>query len=803
MSSNETFQPVRDRGTRWAALRCFIVLGLVWLSLGDSHAAKPKGFEQGKAQFANGDFRAAIASFRLAEQSVVESGDAETLAVVLYNLAMSHHAAGQYRLAFEVLGRADGAASESGNESLRNQILALRGTVATFSRKADDAEDALANSFEVARVGGDAKLIAGVAQDYAILLAGLGRIGEAAEKFALAEKLAQRENLPELAAKVALNRALMHLNAAPAYLEDEGGVSELWDPRQDDVYQDHLRSAMADLELAGKRGRQLPEGFSKPVLLLGVGDGFRSLGRAARTFPTGHGEKTFLAYRAALESARASDHSGVKSLALGRMGSLYEEAGRFEEALDLTRKARAEADRARSPDSLYQWEWQIGRILAAQGKKDEALSAYRRARHVLGLIRHDVAIGFGNRTLGRSFREAVGALYFEMADLILQSAEKAGPDDTQAIYAEARSVIEGFKSAELEDFFQDECVNLALAASKGIEEIEANTAVFYVIPLESRTEILVNIGSKIHRFTSQIDGDEFGRVAHRLRVALEDYGDDIGFLEPGQRIFDAVIRPAEPLLAAQKIDTLVFVPDGSLRSVPMGAVHDGERFLIERFAVAITPGLQLMEPNRVEREGVTMLVGAVSEAVQGMTPLPGVKREVAAIKGVIKPDPMVLMDGEFLKQAFGSEIRERPYQIVQIASHGEFGRSAKESFLLAYDGKIDLNELEALIRPRKFVGQPVELLALSACRTAAGDDRTALGLAGVAVKSGARSAIATLWYVDDATSGALVSEFYRQLIGDAEISKAEALRRAQVKVMKGVDEHPSRWAPHLIIGNWL
>ena len=486
------------------------------------------------------------------------------------------------------------------------------------------------------------------------------------------------------------------------------------------------------------------------------------------------------------------------------MGNIYEQASRFDEALDLTRKARAEAERAKSPDALYQWEWQVGRILVAQGKREEALSSYRRAGHVLSLIRHDIAIGFGNRTLGQSFREAVGALYFEMADLLLREAGRMPPGETQqAKLRDARLVIEAFKSAELEDFFQDECVNLALAAWKGVEDVEPGTAIFYVIPLRERTEILVSIGATIHRFTSPISGRELNTKAGWLRVYLESDGDP-SFMEPAREIYDRLVRPAESLLAREKIDTLVFVPDAALRTVPMGALHDGERFLIERFGVAVTPGLQLMEPERVPRENVSMLLGAVSESVGGFAALPAVEGEVAAIAEQIKPSPAILLNGDFLKAKFSQSIREHPYQIVQIASHGEFGRSSKDSFVLTYDGKIDLNEIEAMIRPRKYVGQPVEMLALSACRTAAGDDRAALGLAGVAVKSGARSAFATLWYVDDAVSGALVADFYRRLVADPEISKAEALRQAQLEVMKDPrNAHPRAWAPYMIIGNWL
>lgn len=774
------------------------------VSPGPAPGAKSEAFERGKAQFVAGEFREAVASFRAAAEEIGKAGDPKVLAVVHYNLAMTHHAAGQYRLAFEVLEQAQAAAAKAGDRALAAQILALQGSVATFSRRADDAQVALEASLAAAQASGDAKLLATVNLDSAVLLAGQGKTEAALGGFARAEDLARREGLTEVFAKVALNRALMHLNAAAAYLEDEGGISDDWDPRSDEPFQDHLRHALQSLDAAKVRGDQLPEIFSKPILLLGVGDGYRALGRAGTTFVTGHGEKAFKAYRAALDSARATGNAGAKSFALGRMGSLYESAGRLDEALGLTRQARTEAEAARSPDALYQWEWQTGRILAAQGKREEALSAYRRAKHVLSLIRHDVAIGFGNRTLGRSFREAVGALYFEMADLVLQLGDASKSDEElQASYREARLVVEGFKSAELEDFFQDECVNLALAASKGVEAVEASTAVFYVIPLQNRTEILVSVGSTIHRFSSPMARADLNRSADDLRIFLESDGDP-SFMEPAQKIYDAIIRPAESLLVGQKIDTLVFVPDGALRTVPMGALHDGERYLIERFAVAVTPGLQLMEPKRIPRENITMLIGAVSEAVQGFAALPAVQTEIDNIAQKIHPTPTIMLNSEFLKAPFRDGLEKGAYQMVQIASHGEFGRSSRDSFVLTFQEKIDLDELEALIRPRKFVGQPVELLGLSACRTAAGDDRAALGLAGVAVKAGARSAFATLWYVDDKVSGALVSDFYRRLIENPEISKAEALRQAQLEVMKDPrNAHPRAWAPYLIIGNWL
>jgi CHAT domain-containing protein len=92
---------------------------------------------------------------------------------------------------------------------------------------------------------------------------------------------------------------------------------------------------------------------------------------------------------------------------------------------------------------------------------------------------------------------------------------------------------------------------------------------------------------------------------------------------------------------------------------------------------------------------------------------------------------------------------------------------------------------------------------LSACETAMGDDQAALGLAGVAIKAGARSALATLWSINDRASSALVMEFYRQL-GDSSVSKAVALQRAQLKMLAdSAYDHPAYWSPFLLLNNWL
>jgi len=245
----------------------------------------------------------------------------------------------------------------------------------------------------------------------------------------------------------------------------------------------------------------------------------------------------------------------------------------------------------------------------------------------------------------------------------------------------------------------------------------------------------------------------------------------------------------------------VIVPDGPLRMIPFSALHDGKQFLIAKYALATTPGLNLTDPKPLSRERIEVLSAGLTEGVQGFSPLPNTASELEAIGGLYKTHR--LLNQEFRVPQMEREMKENQFTIVHIASHGKFERDVKKSFLLTFDEKLTMDRLSQVVGYFRFRDQPLELLSLSACQTAAGDDRAALGLAGIAIKAGARSALATLWFVNDEASSALVVEFYRQL-KDPALSKAQALRQAQLKVMENPDfQHPIYWAPFLLLNNWL
>jgi CHAT domain-containing protein len=270
---------------------------------------------------------------------------------------------------------------------------------------------------------------------------------------------------------------------------------------------------------------------------------------------------------------------------------------------------------------------------------------------------------------------------------------------------------------------------------------------------------------------------------------------------PARQLYDQIIRPMEQVLAAHYIDTLVIVPDYTLRTVPFAALHDGKGFLMDRYATAIAPSLHLTDPRPLNTAPGTALVLGVSKSVQGYVELPNVEREVAAVHDI--EGGQELLNDSFSRARFKAELRRVPYNIVHIASHGQFGSDPSQTFVLAYDGQLTMDDLEAGIKFGEHREKALELLILSACETASGDDRAALGLAGVALKSGARSALATLWYISDQASGELVVNFHRG-VQSGKLSKAHALQDAQRALAADPRyAHPAYWAPFLLIGNWL
>lgn len=214
------------------------------------------------------------------------------------------------------------------------------------------------------------------------------------------------------------------------------------------------------------------------------------------------------------------------------------------------------------------------------------------------------------------------------------------------------------------------------------------------------------------------------------------------------------------------------------------------------------PSLELLDPKPLLRSQLKALTVGLSEARPGFAPLSNVPRELEQIHSQVSG--VVLLNQKFTSNAFEKQIQSSPFPIVHIATHGQFSSKAEQTFILSWDNRINVKQLDNILQPKKYSRTgAIELLVLSACQTAVGDKRAALGLAGIAVRAGARSTLATLWSVDDAATAELMSQFYQEL-ANTQLTKAEALRRAQLKLIKNPQQqHPIYWAAYVLVGNWL
>jgi CHAT domain-containing protein len=361
-------------------------------------------------------------------------------------------------------------------------------------------------------------------------------------------------------------------------------------------------------------------------------------------------------------------------------------------------------------------------------------------------------------------------------------------------------VIESLQLAELDNFFREACLT---ARPELIDRVDPQAAVIYPIILPDRLEVILSLPNQpLRHYATAIPQRELESILHNMRRSLRRIAFDKDRLPLAQQVYDWLIRPAESDLVASDIKTLVFALDGALKNVPMAVLHDGQEYLVEKYSVALTPSLQLLEPRPLAREQIKLLVGGLSEARLGFSPLPGVESEVNQISSKITAQ--VLLNQQFTSAALQDQINTTSFPVVHLATHGEFSSNAENTFILAWDKRVNVKELSGLLQARaQNQRQPIELLVLSACQTAAGDNRAALGLAGVAVRSGARSTLATLWPVDDQSTSSFMIEFY-QTLAQSQVTKAEALRQAQLALLKQPEfKHPYFWAPFVLVGNWL
>lgn len=495
-----------------------------------------------------------------------------------------------------------------------------------------------------------------------------------------------------------------------------------------------------------------------------------------------------------VHNAQKIQDSRAETYALGTLAKLYERQQKWLEAKKFTEEALQISEQINAADISYQWQWQLGRILKAQNNITGAIAAKTEAVKTLQRLRKDlVAI---NPDVQFSFRDSVEPVYRELVALLLQS------NPSQSNLKKARETIESLQLAELENFFREACLH---PKSKQIDRVDPKAAVIYPIILEDRLAVIVSLrGKPLIYYETHLSKAEIEKTVEKLLQSLNPIYNDRERLRLSQQVYNWLIEPVQTELANYKIKTLVFVPDGLLRNLPMAALYDGKQYLVEKYGIALTPGLQLLEPKSLKSQQLNAVIAGISQSSQGFAALPGVQTEVKEIATAIPSK--LLLDVDFTQNNFQTQLQQTAAPIVHLATHGQFSSDPNQTYILTWSDRIKVKDFEDLLRSRgNNLPSPIELMVLSACQTASGDKRAALGMAGMAVRSGARSTLATLWSVQDQSTSLLMTKFYQKLVFDrANIDKAEALRQAQLDLIKSSNyHHPFYWSAFILVGNWL
>ncbi|KJR41673.1 repeat containing protein [Candidatus Magnetoovum chiemensis] len=733
--------------------------------------------KQAQELASKGNFGDAAELLKNSYDAIKNTKDVDYILETLIELSNAYQSLGKYDDAVNLIqNEALPIADKSTNDALKAKTFNQAGSVYLSSGNTEEAERQFNKALELSRKLANKELEASTLNNMGNLYSYQKLYDKAIEQYTQSAEIAHSIGDAELTAKALINASLVYIK------------------------QEKLANAKDNLVKAQTILSTLNDTRFKSFALINIS---QSLYNLCGKDNEGISECTKLSYNAlaaAQKTAQNTNDSLALSYSLGYMGKLYENDKRYEEALTLTRQAAFEAQKTEANQALYLWQWQTGRLLNQIGDINGAALAYTQTINTLDSIREAVSKPCPLCVKG-SFREDVEPIYYELSDIYLKKSETAKDEKEKQQYLfDARDTIELMKSAEVREYFNDACVDANQGKITKLDTISKTTSVVYAISFPERLEVLVTYPSGIKRYTINVSYDDYTNTVNNFRKMLEKRTTR-QYRTYSEKLYKLLIEPIEADLKSYKIDTLVFVPDRALRTVPMSALYNGKEFLINKYAIATTLGLNLTDPKKVKQEGTDVLIAGLTEAVQNYSPLVSVPYEIEGIETIYKS--AVLQDQTYIVPNVGQKLEAAPFSIVHIATHGEFSNDSGKSFLLTYDGKLTMDDLDKFIKTSKFRKDPLELLTLSACQTAAGDDRAALGLAGVSIKAGARSALATLWSVNDQATSSLILEFYKQLSAGS-LSKAQALQKAQLSLINNRQyTHPYFWSAFLLIGNWL
>ncbi len=428
---------------------------------------------------------------------------------------------------------------------------------------------------------------------------------------------------------------------------------------------------------------------------------------------------------------------------------------------------------------LFQIQWDLGRLYNQINNSQESRKYYRQAILSTEQVRKNLASA--PRRIQLNFQDKINVLYREFLSRLLNNPN-------QQDLREVIKTKQQFQLAELESYFGNPC---QVSRTNKTINLTNQVTIHTIILPSSLHEILELPNGQYRHQAINISQADLESLIRSWRLDLEDEF-TFNFRTTSEQLYDWLIAPWTEELAG--IKTLIFVNDGVLWSVPMSALWK-DHYLIESYQIAYSLGLEV-STQEDSQELFPVLFGTTQSSQVFKTSLPFVKTELENISEIVGGE--AYLDDLFNLKKFNQALKSQEYTILHIASHGKFS-SFENSFIQTGTGLLSLEQLEQFLQTRKA---PLNLLTLSACQTAVGNDRSILGIAGVAIRSNIPSVLGTFWFVNDSTTSELMINFYR--IWNNQSSPLESLRQAQLQLIQSTSSpqpkiHPRFWAPYLFL----
>ncbi|MEL4894772.1 CHAT domain-containing protein [Crocosphaera sp. Alani8] len=478
---------------------------------------------------------------------------------------------------------------------------------------------------------------------------------------------------------------------------------------------------------------------------------------------------------AAIKVAETIEDNRLLSFSVGALGKKLKVEGYFSQAKNLFFKAQQIASNLGAWDSLYLWQWEVAKIYRKQAEPEKTLRSYENAINSLSKLRSELISK--NQT---HLSEQIQPLYLEALEYFLSQAP------SQQILLKIKNILKQYQIVLVENYFDSPC--LIKLESVPVQQHEA---FIYFITLSQKTYILLELpNNQLSLFKIDITEAELNNLAYTWRKQLENgISEDYSIIS--KKLYSLLIKPLKKDLEKNEIYSLFIRPDGILQNLPFTAfINENDQFLIEDFNIILSVGISQSSTIINKQKGGT-LFGLINPPAP-LSVLPGVEQEVRVLKSLTSAP--TLLDEDFTYNNFQLSMTQSNQSFVHLATHGRFGGNADQTWLQAYDQKIFLSQLEQTLAS---TSSPLNLLVLSGCETATGNNRTLLGMGGLAVRTGVNRVISTLWSVYDKESSNLMQNFYKNYQTGS--SPAKALRNSQLKFLREQADHPYFWAGYVIV----